>query len=605
MFLALASCTTAPRISPLESETLAPVLNQARSLSEAGDFLQASERYLTLSQSVPPPWKQQMQFFAAEALFFADKPEEAYTVFRSLDPVNADSSIRNRLPELALRIAESHPDPETALSLLETLNPETLPDAQKQRLLTLKSSLLAQLERHLESARLLITLYPMLNTPEAQSHTISLTWEQLQKIDFETLNTLMPPTPDEVGGWIELIYFSKLYALNPQQLEQEIDSWALRYPNHSSAPHLDTLLKEIKSKIWNNPQQIALLLPLSGRLSDVGKMIQDGFVSGYLDAFQLSKPLLRVYDVGETPARILSVYHQAVSEGADVVVGPLDKASFDYLIQYGDISIPVLGLNYLSDHISPPPGVFQFGLLPEHEAADIAQHALRKGLKKALILIPDNDVGLRHANAFRKAFTEQGGSILDEQEFESQANDFSSSITSVLKISDSESRHQQLTRLLGTRLEFEPRRRQDPDMIFLAATPLQARLINPQLRFHRAGDLPVYAPSRVSSGQIQPSPDDDLNGIHFVDIPWLLSAARSPFVENINQLWAERMNRYARFFALGFDSARLIHEVPMMLKDRSYSYQGYTGYLSLSDSHHLVRALDLALYMNGLPRYQP
>jgi uncharacterized protein len=46
-------------------------------------------------------------------------------------------------------------------------------------------------------------------------------------------------------------------------------------------------------------------------------------------------------------------------------------------------------------------------------------------------------------------------------------------------------------------LEYEPRRRQDADFLFLAARPNEALLMRPQLRFHYAGDLPIYATSSL------------------------------------------------------------------------------------------------------------
>src|SRR5690554_7108230 len=79
-----------------------------------------------------------------------------------------------------------------------------------------------------------------------------------------------------------------------------------------------------------------------------------------------------------------------------------------------------------------------------------------------------------------------------------------------------------MRRLLRQSTEFEPRRRQDADWLFLVALPQQARQIKPTLAFNFASDLPVYSTSHVYSGEPNPSKDRDLNGIVFCDTPWLL-----------------------------------------------------------------------------------
>ena len=70
-------------------------------------------------------------------------------------------------------------------------------------------------------------------------------------------------------------------------------------------------------------------------------------------------------------------------------------------------------------------------------------------------------------------------------------------------------------------LEFEPRRRQDIDIVFMAAFPAGARQLMPQLAFHHGADLPVHATSHVWSGVPDPANDRDLDGVVFGDMPWL------------------------------------------------------------------------------------
>ena len=60
-------------------------------------------------------------------------------------------------------------------------------------------------------------------------------------------------------------------------------------------------------------------------------------------------------------------------------------------------------------------------------------------------------------------------------------------------------RYQRLRANIGGPLQFDPRRRQDIDFVFLAADAKAGRLIKSQLKFHYSGDLPVYSTSSIYS----------------------------------------------------------------------------------------------------------
>ena len=67
------------------------------------------------------------------------------------------------------------------------------------------------------------------------------------------------------------------------------------------------------------PRQIALLLPLSGRPEAAGSAVRDGFLAAYYDYGSTTRPRLRLYDVAARDAP--SAYLQALADGSDFVVG--------------------------------------------------------------------------------------------------------------------------------------------------------------------------------------------------------------------------------------------------------------------------------------------
>jgi uncharacterized protein len=101
--------------------------------------------------------------------------------------------------------------------------------------------------------------------------------------------------------------------------------WRRRYPAH---PANEVILSGHQCRRPSPvpvayPDQIALLLPLSGRSEASGVAVRDGFLAAYFAVGVNSRPHLRIYDVAAQSAG--TAYSQAVEDGASIVVGPLTK----------------------------------------------------------------------------------------------------------------------------------------------------------------------------------------------------------------------------------------------------------------------------------------
>ena len=157
---------------------------------------------------------------------------------------------------------------------------------------------------------------------------------------------------------------------------------------------------------------------------------------------------------------------------------------------------------------------------------------------------------------------------------------------------------QRLQNTLQMTLEFEPVRRQDVDVIFLAANSTQARLIRPQLRFHEAGDIPVYATARIYSGQPDPARNQDLNGIRFPATPWQLAHPRKADIPDLASI---RKGTLGSLFALGQDAWNLLPWLELMKKDPDFSFPGQSGYYRSANSDTLQREPAWAEFSRGRP----
>jgi outer membrane PBP1 activator LpoA protein len=264
------------------------------------------------------------------------------------------------------------------------------------------------------------------------------------------------------------------------------------------------------------------------------------------------------------------------------------------------LPVPTLTLNY-GEQDTLTERLFQFGLAPEQEAQQAAERAWLDGNNKAIMITPDSSWGKRVAQAFAEHWEKLGGTLMKQQTYPGDKNDFSVELQALLELDISKARLHKLKSLLRQDLRFEPRRRQDTDFIFLAAFPRQARLLRPQLKFHYASDLPIYATSHVFTGKRDRYKDRDMDDIQFCDTPWTLRRVDGPLKHEIGKLWPEQMHDYTRFFALGIDAYQVIPQLDYLRRFPHERFNGITGVLSLDEHQHILRTLPWAQFVKGLP----
>ena len=191
-----------------------------------------------------------------------------------------------------------------------------------------------------------------------------------------------------------------------------------------------------------------------------------------------------------------------------------------------------------------------------------------------------------------------GGDLIGTGIIESGRTDFSAAITDVLRISDSTARHHRLESILGTKLQFEPRRRNDIEFIFAPAQANIERLLRPQLRFHYAGDIPTYATSDAFEPDVRAN--EDLDGLMFPDMPWMLGGDLAEAVRAATrEAWPTGGPYRGRLFAFGFDAFRLVQALRHDGVTGNISVDGLTGHLSLDAERRVRRELGWAELHNG------
>ena len=475
--------------------------------------------------------------------------------------------------------------------------------AYKAIALDIRSRGVLAIGKPMEAVELGIQIDQFLDGEQAIDENHAFIWDALGRIsETRIVAQLKEGTPTELRGWLELNLIARRSRMMPATIEPWLTKWHELFGEHAAAPRFAPNLLADARQLHIQPTRIALLLPLDGKFKAVAEAIQNGLLYAYYQQQEETRPVLDIIPISEDPQLFLAQYQNAIHNGADFVIGPLRKELVNQLAFQPELQVPTLTLNYADDSDHAIRNLYQFGLKPEDEAEQVADYALQHGLYHAVTLTPDTSVGQRLKQAFTRHFEALGGRVVESAHYPASKHDYSNAIKSLLNLSGSEQRHSVLTQITGRQSEFIPRRRQDVDMVFVSGNPRQARLIKPQLKFHHAKDLPVYATSSISSSISDPDADRDLDEILFVDTPWALDNANNPDFQAIRDLWPQASERYAKFFALGLDAYRLIPSLRHLMINPDQSRAMNTGRISVDSRGQIHRNLMLATYQRGVAR---
>lgn len=575
--------------------------SEAEALQALGNYQGAAQLYLTAAQSAGDQERFTLQLQAADILIRGSQFTLAHQLLDQMQTAGLDSDrqVWLTIRRASLALAEQHP--ELTLELLQQVpTGDAVTDYHRLRAEAYQAN-----SQFFTAAQERVLLDPLLIDNEQRIANQRATWDSLNHLSDDELQRLRKlPPPDPLSGWLELVELTRLYLQQPDALTEVMPHWQQRYPAHPAIPQFIGELLNTMRTAGQTPKHVAVLLPMQGDLAAAAGAVRDGILAAYYDTpVGSERPTLRVYDSGDTEQETLKAYQQAVSTGASFVLGPLRKEMVEALARQPALPVPVLGLNRIGDTATTNSGLYQFGLAPEDEAREAARLAWRHGLTRSIALLPDNEWGERVYAAFSAEWQLLGGTLLEVQRYDDTQTDHSTVINKLLNLDTSKARHQQLTRVLGMKLAFEPRRRQDVDFVFLAASPRQARLIRPQLSFYHASSLPVYSTSRVYTGAADPARDSDLNGIVFCDTPWTLEERNhwTDLQQAITDFWPDNSSRYARLYALGIDAYRILPYLSRQQNNLFGSYHGVSGNLSLDSHGEINRSLRCARFQNGVP----
>ena len=597
MLLILTACTSTSVPDQADFESAMPTSQ----LEGDEEMLQALLARGSLAES---PQKQQLLYQAALVLGNLKRDEEALQLLETLDTDDIPLPLATNILLQQARLYADLGRSDSALQTLTTARLEQLPrldNATQMSIRLYRAELYSESGRFLESAieRILVDHLLPLNMVPLNHEQI---WNALTALEARRLGELAQTDRRfEFQGWFELAVIGKAYQYNLDRKVVELGRWRNSWNRHPAAVYMPQAMQLVETMAQERPDTIALLLPLD---SVSGTVIRDGFLSAYYDVMQFGGkvPKLLFYNTSNS-TDILQDYNQAISNGAQMIIGPLGKQHVARLHNESSLPVPTLALNNVEGSRPYSNKLYQFALSPENEAVQIAERAWHDGHRYAAILSPapsGDNFYQRKRDSFIDHWLSLGGQIVTQEVYR---QDYTGIVETLLNIDESEARKNSLERLINEDLAFTQRRRQDIDFIFLIAQPGPARQINPTLAYLYAGDIPVYASQDVYSGIPRPLEDNDLNGIIFGDSPWLLNF-NDELKTKATNLFPQNNALTLRLQAFGIDAFRLYPRLRQLEDIPDSQIYGATGLLKLGDNRNIIRELNWAKVSEGLARVE-
>lgn len=578
--LVLAACVpmNAPR-SPAEIAAA----QSADALAQQGQFAQAAQAYMALADQ-SPGHADSYRLQAAEAWRQEGQIERAAPILASIKRQRLSDGGPLRLDLLEAELALEQHDAATALRLTTQSN-VTVPAALQLRLLELRSRAMVASGDDWGAARTRVQMDDQLSGFDHTQNRQQIL-DLLHKLGVDPLKqraAAMKPG-DRMLPWVnEALTRLGVVVAQPQP--------ELQQPVGTLLPGAGANVREG----YKVPTQVALLLPSDGNYAAASTSIREGFFAAYLDAGRnhAPRPSVRVYDSKGTSDGAIKAYQQAVSDGAKLVVGPLTRGEVAAVFSQVQLPVPVLALNHPDDKQLPTGDASEFGLLPETEGAQAADHMVERSLRQVYVLISNDDFAQRAAAAFKAELAARGGQLLGVVTLPAGATSYADTIAG-LHVPKS------APAAAAADTTAAPASASGDAGIFISMRPAQARVLLPQLRIAQIS-LPVVATSHVYEGSDDASANRDLDGVEFCDAPWLFNA--QPGLPNHDDIAAQLSSARgggARLFAFGMDAWSLVPYLDWLRAHPGSYVPGASGQLTADQFGRVRRVLIWAQFQDGL-----
>ncbi|WP_413285834.1 penicillin-binding protein activator [Vibrio sp. MA40-2] len=578
--ITLAACSSQPNVSNNVDITTDPTLS-AQAYTVKADSLQGS---------IQNDWL----IMALKAAIQEGDLERSNLLIMRLEKQQLSEQQQAELILAKAKYFIAQGQPTIALEQLNFPQWWKLPVPQWKDYHQLRAVLLTQQKNHLDASR----EYIVINQLDPQDQPAKLAeniWQNLSQYSQYEINSFSPLDSEvDLQGWLQLAIYMKTLNTNIPQLKSALETWLVDNPTHLAATYLPSEIQAILDLDIIQPQNTALLLPISGRYETQAKLVRDGFLMSLMnDPERNEDATLSIIDTNKTTnAEIDQILN---SKQIDFIVGPLIKDKIEAIIalQASKVDpIPILALNFPNE-INTNSDICYLTLSPEQEVEQAAKYLFAQGFKFPLILAPKGSLGGRVATAFQNEWKKYSNTQAVVSYFGTTAQ-LQQDINTVLGIKESQSRIAQMENLVGMQLEHQARSRRDIDSMYIISKSSELTLIKPFIEVAINPEVKppkLFASSRSNNGSQRQF--EDLSGVVFSDIPMLIDSDNKSN-QQVDEIWPNQNNAQKRLQALGMDAYKLINELPQMKVIQGHKVAGQTGELSIDENCVVQRELSWA-----------
>jgi len=596
VLVALAGCATAP-VAPLPAAAAV-----AEAAAAQGDLVAAANEYQRLAGREHQQ-REHYLLLAAEAWRDEARFDDVRRVLALIKRKKLNPA-QNFAYDLLAAEALIQQGQTAAAEVLLTVPMAQVPTAQRGRFLELQARALAANGKLLEAASTRMALVDELTLVEQADNEQQLR-ELLSRVPLadrrQALRKLA--AADRERPWLEqsLRAQAEWPARAPLRAQTAVGTWQA---GADGSLHAEGYLA-------SGP--IALLLPLSGEFAAAGGAVRDGFFAAYFADQPTAepRPSVQVFDTGNDRESALRAVAMALDAGVEQIVGPLEKAQVDAVFASVKQGFKVLALNQTETRAVPPQGAFQAALAPEEEAAAAAEQLIDLGITRAAVLVSDEDWAQRASRAFAAQYAALGGELLGERRIAGNAVQLTAELDALLgpaqfvpapvaatatPAADGKPVPQPKPGLLPVRHE------DGPHALFVALRAAQGRTLMPQLHVRGQDWMPVLATSQVFAGVSNPATDRDLDGITFLDAPFVLDSSAAGFSrETLAETFASAQSS-PRLFAFGIDAWRLLPFLDHLRAHPGSYLEGASGRWLADGFGRVRRLLNWYRFVDGRPQ---
>lgn len=336
-------------------------------------------------------------------------------------------------------------------------------------------------------------------------------WQQIRLLDSATLQALSQEQED-IAAWAELAFMMQSQGFAQLEMRLNLDSF------HAEAPFHQHLFEQLISQLPKPqiPKVIAVMLPESGKYKVIAQFIKNGILKSYFAYPHKNAPIrLRFYDSSDL-TNVMQLYYQAKLDGADFIIGPVQKEAIELLSGLDDPNL--LALNTIEQTT-----VFNQFNLRNHSAEMHLLAALEnQGYKNLAILASDHPKQQAFAKAFAAQWLQDNEHNLVKISYRDNELKYREALGKLLNESQSVERKNTLRWIVGKPLDYFPRVRQDLDAILMLDKANRLAVFNPQFDFFQL-PVPVYGEEALRVKTLkQAAINPDLHGIRVLNPPYAL-----------------------------------------------------------------------------------